>query len=236
MNKSVFLLGLFFLLFIPSLFAQPSVGQKLGKWDSQIYLQDVSGRPMSAKYLGVDGFPYVINKFTFGDIELKNARKFSKVLLKLDIVAQEILFLTPDKEEGVIGSDFVKEVAFSDTTEGVINHYLFRAGLPAIENYKSNQFCLVLTEGKITLLKSMAKNIETRKNELSGEIVKEFALSENFYILQNGIMNRFKRSKENILTLMYDKAPQIEIYLKENKGNFKNQQYLRQIFNYYNNL
>ncbi len=218
------------------LFAQPGLGQKTGKWDNQVYIQDVSGRPMSAKYIGVDGFPYLVKDFKFGSIELKNGRKFSSVPLKLDLVAQEIIFLSPNKEEGVIGSDFVKDVSLIDTTELGVIPYLLRSGFPAIDNYKSNQFCLVIADGKIALLKSMVKSIDTRKNELSGEISKEFALTEDYFTFQNGVMSRFKRDKNDILELFYKQRDKIEIFIKANKGSFKNEQYLASIFNYYNSL
>ncbi|MEI6266186.1 MAG: hypothetical protein WCP74_13895, partial [Sphingobacteriia bacterium] len=204
------------------------------KWDNQIFIKDVNGRPMTAKYIGVDGTPYLFKEFKFGSIELKNGRKFTSVQLKLDLVAQEIIFLSPDKEEGEIGSEFVKEVLLTDTTELGVVSYLLRSGFPAVDNYKSNQFCLVIAEGKIALLKSMVKTIDTRKNELSGEISKEFALTEEFFTFQNGVMTRFKRDKDNILSVMADKRAVIEKYLKENKGNFKNSEYLAKIFTYYN--
>lgn len=223
------------MLHVFQLFAQPGLGQKIGKWDNQIYIQDVNGRPMSAKYIGVDGFPYLLKDFKIGSIELKNGRKFTGVPLKLDLVAQEIIFLSPNKEEGVIGSDFVKEVSLIDTTDAGQNTFIMRSGFPAIDNYKSNQFCQVIADGKIALLKSMVKSIDTRKNELSGEISKEFALTEDFYTFQNGVMSRMKRDKDNILRLMADKIALMEKYLKENKGNFKNEDYLAKIFLYYNN-
>jgi hypothetical protein len=189
---------------------------------------------MTAKYIGVDGFPYLLKDFKFGSIELKNGRKFAAVPLKLDLVAQEIIFLSPNKEEGTISSDFVKEVAINDTTEAGITHYVMRSGFPATDNYKSSQFCIVLADGKITLLKTMVKSIDTRKNELSGEIVREFVSTDDFFTFQNGMMTRFKRDKNEVLELFYKQRDKIEAFIKTNKGSFKNEQYLASIFNYYN--
>jgi hypothetical protein len=218
------------------LLAQNEIGKNFSKWDNQIFIKDVNGRPMTAKYLGVDGFPYLVKDFRFGSIELKNGRKFTSVPLKLDLVAQEIVFLSPNKEEGVIGSDFVNEVTLIDTTETGINAYIMRAGYPVIDNYKPNQFCQVLADGKITLLKSIVKSIDTRKNELSGEISREFATSEAYFTYQNGMMSRFKRDKNEILGLFYKHSDKIEAFIKANKGSFKNDQYLATIFNYGNSL
>ncbi len=216
--------------------AQPGTGQNIGKWDNQIYIKDINGRPVTAQYADVTGFPYVLNSFKFGAIELKNGRKFVSVPLRLNIVSHEINFISPNKEEGFIGSDFVKEVAFADSSLDIVQVYVFRAGLPAIDNHKANEFCQVLADGKIALIKAMVKRIDTRKNDLSGEIYKEFALYEDLFSYQNGEMKRFKKDKEFILNLMQDKRALMEAYFKANKGNLKNQQYLAGIFQYYNSL
>ncbi len=219
-----------------SLIAQSEITNSSGKWDNQLFIKDVNGRPISAKYIDIEGTPYFIKEFRLGTIELKNGRKFIDVPLKLDLVMHEITFLSPNKEEGIIGSDFVKELTLVDTSEGVIKHYLFRAGLPAIDNHKAKEFCLVLSDGKITLVKSMVKKIDTRKNELSGEIIKDFAVSENYFTFQNGEMAKFKRDKESVLQVLFNKRDKVETFIKENKGSFKNEEYLASIFNYYNSL
>jgi hypothetical protein len=216
--------------------AQPSIGQKLGKWDNQIFIQDVNGRPMMAKYLGVDGIPYLVKDFKFGSIELRDGRKFINVPFRLNLVSQEIIFLSPNKEEGVLGGDLITEVAFADTTEAGIYTYILRTGFPEIDNFKSNQFYQIIADGKIALLKSVAKEIDTRKNDLSGEIVKEFSLREEFFIFQNGLMHRFKRDKNEVLALFVIHRDKLEAFIKANKGSFKNEQFLASIFNYYNSL
>ncbi len=218
------------------LIAQNEIGKSFGKWDNQIFIKDVNGRPVAAKYIDVEGTPYFIKDFKFGTIELKNGRKFIDVPLKLDLVMHEITFLSPNKEEGIIGSDFVKGLTLIDTSEIGIKHYLFRAGLPAIDSHKANEFCMIIADGKIALVKSMVKKIDTRKNELSGEIVKDFALSEDYFIFQNGEIARFKRDKESVLQVLYKKRDKVETFIKENKGSFKNEDYLASIFNFYNSL
>lgn len=234
-TKIAVLIVSFFCVNFP-LKAQNEFGKNFGKWDNQIFIKDVNGRPVSAKYIDVEGTPYFSKDFKFGTIELKNGRKFIDVPLKLDLVMHEITFLSPNKEEGIIGSDFVKDLTLTDTTELGIKHYLFRAGLPAIDNHKTNEFCLVIADGKIALVKSMVKKIETRKNELSGEIAKDFALSEDYFIFQNNEMARFKRDKEFVLQVLYKKREKVETFIKENKGSFKNEDYLAAVFNFYNSL
>jgi hypothetical protein len=225
----------FNVLLLNAVLAQTQPVRNIARFDSQLTLTDFNGQPINRNYNGLAGIPFAFDNYQFGEIELKNGRKFSAVKFKIDIVAQEIVFLSPTNEAGGIASDFVKSVSYYDTTDVGIKQYLFKTGLPPIDNYKSNMFCLVLADGKISLLKSMFKSIDTRKNDFTGEILKEFRLYEDFYTFQNGTMTRFKRDKDNILTVMSDKRALMEKYLKENKGNFKNEDYLAKILLYYNN-
>ncbi len=232
--KIVFIFSFNLILLVDG-FSQTQPVRNVAKFDTQLTLTDFNGQPLNRNYNGLVGFPFAFDNYQFGEIELKNGRKFTAVKFKIDIVAQEIVFLSPTNEAGGIASDFVKMVSYFDTTDVGINKYLFKTGLPPIDNYKSNMFCLVLAEGKISLLKSMYKSIDTRKNDFTGEIVKEFRLYEDYYTFQNGVMARFKRDKESILVLMSDKRVAIEKYLKENKGSFKSEVYIAKIFSYYNN-
>lgn len=216
--------------------AQTGVGQKIGKWDSQIYISDVNGRPVSNRYSDVSGYPFVFEHFKAGDIELKNGRKFADVPLKIDIVTHEILFTSSNNEPGVISSDFVQTVSVKDTVASVIQNHVYRTGFPSIDNYKSREFCEVLAEGKITLLKSMRKAVDTRKNDLSGEVYKEFVLYEDLYVYQNGEMKRMKKDRDFLLLLMQDQRAKMEEYLKRDKKNLKNPQILAETIRYYNQL
>lgn len=225
-----------FLLFWSILLFQPVSSQKMGKFDSQIFLVDQNGLPFNRVYRGIEGTPYFINEFKYGTIELKTGRKFINAFFKLDITSHEILFRTPDNEEGIISSQFVDKVLIQDTNLQEINTYRFRTGLPAIDRYKSGQFCQILAEGKISLVKVIQKSIETRKNDFSGEMVKEFALYEDLYAYQNGEMKRLKKDKDFLLMLMHDKRAEMDEYLKQNKKNLKNQQILAETFKYYNQL
>ena len=53
----------------------------------------------------------------------------------------------------------------------------------------------------------MNKSVETRKNELSGEVVKEFLLYEDFYTFQKNEMKRLKKDKESVMQLFANQRP-----------------------------
>ncbi len=215
-------------------FAQTQAVQNIQKFDTQYTLLDPNGMPMNRTYNGIEGFPYLLNDFKYGNIALKNGRKFTEVKFKLNILSHQVHFMSADNQEGLISGDFIKDCSFIDTTLETIQEYVFRSGLPAIDGYKSNEFCQILSDGKIALVKTMNKKIETKKNEFSGEITKEFALSEELYAYQNGEMKKIKKDKTYISELLQDKRALVEEYLKKNKGSIKSQIYLTGLFNYYN--
>jgi hypothetical protein len=235
MKPKLYVLPILFLLANSSI-AQTQAVRNIERFDTQYTLIDPNGMPLNRAYNGIEGFPFVLNEFKYGQIEMKNGRKFTDVKFRLNILSHQVHFMSPEKEEGSISGEFIKNCSFTDSTQETIQRYEFRSDLPAIDEHKSNEFCQILSDGKIVLLKTMNKRIETRKNEFSGEITKEFALYEDLFSYQNGEMKRFKKDKEFILNLMQDKRALMEAYFKANKGNLKNQQYLAGIFQYYNSL
>jgi len=219
-----------------ALFAQTQQMKSIAKFDTQYTLTDANGLPFNRSVLGVEGFPYVFAEFKYGNIQLKNGKVTNKVPLQLDLVSHQIHFLSATKEIGIMNGDFIKQVSISDTNQLVIRDYIFRTGFPAIDKHKENDFFLVLSEGKITLIKSMNKNIETNKNEFSGEILKEFALKEEYYFIINGVIKRLKKEKNFLLNIMSDKSIKINEYINANKGSFKNEEYLIKLFKHYNKI
>lgn len=217
-----------------SLHAQPLTGQKLGKWDNQVYISDVSGRPVRSGYNDVSGSPFFASDFKIGNIVLASGKEFIGVPFRIDIVTHEVNFQSPNKEEGYLGGNVVKEVSYIDSSLPNLPVFIFRTGIPAIDNHKSTEFFQVISDGKLVLLKSNIKKIDTRKNELSGEIFKEFVSYSDYYVLQNGNVIRLKRDKEFIQSLMPDKSKIMTNFLMNYKNTIKNEQDLKAIFDKYN--
>lgn len=214
--------------------AQPLTGQSLGKWDNQIYISDVNGRPVRSGYNDITGTPFFNGEFKIGNIILTSGKQFVSVPIRIDIVTHEINFQSPNKEEGYLGANMVKEVSYVDSTLPNFPVFIFRTGMPPIDNHKGNEFFQVISDGKLLLLKSHSKKVDTRKNELSGEIVKEFVTYNDYYVLQNGNIIRLKRDKAFIQSLMPDKAKIMTDFLMGYKNTIKNEQDLKAIFDKYN--
>lgn len=224
------------MLFNESIYAQSLAGQKLAKWDQQVIISDVQGRPVKSGYADVSGNPFINNDFKIGKIILNNGREFIGIPLRIDIVTHEVNFVSPppSNEQGYLGGAAVMEVAYTDSSTEIPRAYIFRTGIPPVDNHKTTEFYQVISDGKLLLVKSLSKQIETRKNELSGEVSKEFVLTTDYYVVKDGKTIRLKRDKDFIYSLMLDKSKIMTNFLMNYKSTIKNEQDLKAIFDKYN--
>ncbi len=207
-----------------------------GKWANQIFITDVNGRPFENKYADVSGTPFFNAEYKYANIKLKQGRTFVNVKAKIDMVSQEIYFISSNGIEGYIEAGMVKEITYSDTTTEGILFYKFQTGFPPIDMKNGNTFYQILSEGRCFFIKSITKKVSERKNELSGEVAKDFETYENYYLFVKGEMKRLKKDKEFILAELSDKQAQVNQFVLSNKTNFKNNDQLIKLLNYYNAL
>ena len=228
----------FFLIFAGAVHAQNNGVVVNGKWASQVFITDVNGRPFQNRYADISGSPYFLPDYKYANIKLAKGqnRVFVNVKTRIDLAAQETYFISSNGVEAVIEAGMVKEITFADTTENGIIQYKFQTGFPAVDMKTVNHFYMVLAEGKCGFLKSITKKVTERKNELSGEVIKDFETYENFYLFINGEMKRWKKDKEFILGELADKKAQVNEFIQSQKLNPKNSDHVVKIVNYYNAL
>lgn len=207
-----------------------------GKWGSQISITDVNGRPFVNKYSDVNGTPYFNAEYKSAKIKLNQGRIFVDVKMRINLATQETSFISANGVEGYMVAGMVKEITYADTAaEGVIT-YKFQTGFPPIDKQNENNFYQVLSEGRCSFVKSIVKTVIERKNELSGEIAKDFETTENYYLFSGGKMKRIKKSKEFFLSELTDKQAEITLFIQSNQLSFKNTDHLIKLLNYYNSL
>ena len=231
---------LWLLVFLMSLVqlsnAQANNINTTGKFGSQIFLSYVYGRAFENKYGDINGSAYFIPDYKFSTIILSDGRKYYNIKAKLNLVEHEVVFKSSSGEEGFIGKGMVSTISIVDSTKQGIKNYTFQSGFPKIDNQANFNFYQVYITGKATLLKSINKSIEERLNELSGEKSKEFMVRENVYIYIGGAMKRIKKEKEFFMNILADQAASVNQYLTTNKINFKNEDQIIKLIEFYNSL
>jgi hypothetical protein len=202
------------------------------RFANQVTIRDVYGQPFKNNYADIKGSPFFIDDWLYSSVKLVNDVRCDRIQARLDLVRQELHFTSIDKEDWVFYAQFLKEVEFSDSSSG--KNYKFITGLPSIDNQNENNFYLVLSEGQVSLLKSIRKTISVNKDDISGEVEKKFDVYEDYYIFSGKEIKRLKREKEFILKALADKKDSIESYLKKNPANFKNVNDIIKLFQFYN--
>ena len=236
MRKYILIIVAFQFIAIGRLQAQANSVSTTGKWGQQIFLSDVNGRAFENKYADINGSAYLFPDFKFATIELADGRKYANVKARLNLVEHEVNFIASNGEEGYIGKGMVKSFLINDTTRQGIKTYSFQTGFPKTDNQTVIHFYQILASGKIALVKSINKNIEERLNELSGEKSKEFAVRENLYLLIGGELKRVKKEASFFLSAMEDKKELVSQFISSNKLNFKTEDQLLRVVEYYNSL
>jgi hypothetical protein len=94
----------------------------------------------------------------------------------------------------------------------------------------------VISEGRCWLLHSMKKVISQRKDDLSGEISKEYRTYEDYYVYNGTTMQRVKKDKDFLLTVLADKKDKVESFINDNHLKFKSIDDFRRVIDYYNTL
>lgn len=235
MKKQIFTLASIFFIAL-NMQAQSNTFNTTGKWGSQIFLSDVNGRAFENKYADVNGSAYFLPNFKYAAISLTDGRKYNNVKARLNLLEHEVNFIASNGEEGYIGKGMVNSITILDTTKQGTNNYTFQSGFPKIDNQTIINFYQVLAAGKCSLLKSINKNIEDRTNEMSGEKSKEFIVRENLYVFIKGEMKRVKKDKEFFTGLFADQLAAVNGYINSNKINYKSEEGLLKLVNFYNSL
>ena len=233
--RSFFLFCSLVYLNLPT-FSQGKLGADRISWDDQFIIVDKNGGSFHSYYEGVEGNPFFNENFRSSTIKLVSGLEFNNVMARLDLYKQIIqIRLNGDTVKMVLPGNII-EIVFYDTVQSLTNEYKFQTGYPEIDNLNRNNFYQVLSDGKITLLRSSIKKINKFKNEMSGETSSQFDIYEDHYLYVKYEMKRVKKDKEYLLNLLPDKRKELEIYITAQKMNFRSMDSIKKLIDYYNSL
>ncbi len=201
-------------------------------------IADMNGKSLrNEKYdPAIEGTAFINPDWADADVLTTAGQLVKKVKVKLNIESNELYYLDTANTTWIALDGSIKKIFYTDlfSKENIL--YFFQNGYPAIDNKNENYFYQVLCSGKISLLKKYYKNIETFKNEMSGELRKEFVEYSRYYIFSPEGIEPLQYSKEHLWKLMNDKEEATKQYLDANKINFKKIPDLVRLFSFYNGL
>ena len=193
------------------------------------FLQDIQGRVITEQsYTDVIGSPFLNDAFVNGNVVLTNGVKFKSVLLKYSSYNDELFFKNP-KDESLL-SFVVPVKSFELLGQTYVN------GFPRIDNFTENSFYELIANSSVKLLVKNYKTILENKPYNSASVEKKFEDNKIYYVFKAGKMKRFKPSKKDFMETFADKSSEIDIFLKKEKVDFKNNADLVKVFEYYSSL
>ena len=193
------------------------------------FLQDIQGRVITTQtYTDVIGSPFLNDAFVNGNVVLTNGVKFQSVPVKYSSYNDELFFKNP-KDESLL-SFVVPVKSFELLGQTYVN------GFPAIDNFTENSFYELIANSSVKLLEKNYKTILENKPYNSASVEKKFEDNIIYYVFKAGKMKRFKPSKKDFMETFADKSSEIDVFLKKEKVDFKNNADLVKVFEYYSSL
>jgi len=203
-----------------------------------INLEDFNGRSLLKKYdPDITGSPFINADWIPAKITLAKGKEIGSLLVKLNIESNQVYFLDSTGKEMIAIDGLIKKIDFINYYSKDSIRYIFKSGYPNIDKQNENYIYQVFTEGKIELLAKKFKYIRTVKNELSGEIIKDFVDgSITLYVYSFDNMQLFQPKIDFVLSLLIDKHEEVNTFINANKINLRKTSDLIKLFSYYNKL
>ena len=226
-------------IFFVLLLAQSTLfGQKVNVEDNRSLdnrtLLTAGGVPLSStKYFKIaGGTPYFSDTWMKGTIVTPQKMEFKNLRLKIDLLENIIVFLTPDNEER-INTENVDKIILEDT----VNHkgYLFVHSSTVDHTSTSKTWYQVLALGPVNLYKENAKNIYEAKPYGSSVTEQTIRDMNRYYVFTNHQFARIKVPAD-LVSLLSNHKKEVEEYIKSNKLKGKKEEDFQSVVNYYNSL
>ena len=207
-------------------------------YGTMIEMKDVNGRPLIHKKYDIDikGTPFIWEDWYDTDIKLTNGNEYHNAKIKLNIENNEINYLDSLNRNIILKKGIIKELRFNQKMLSASSTIIFRNGYPSVHKQDTSHFYQVLADGKISFLKSIKKKISVLKNDLTGEVEKEFTEYIEYYVYFNNEIKLLKKNQQFFLDMMNDKTKAIEKFIDTDNTNFKNIESIKKLVAYYNNL
>lgn len=196
---------------------------------------DQNGHSLLKSYApDVAGSPFLDPEWAMANITLSTGKTVGPIPVRLNIADNGLYFRDSSGTELVAVPNVVKKADCINAYWKDSVHFVFKNGYPRIDEQNENFYYQVLSEGKLELLLKAYKYVRVEKNDLSGEVSKEFVEGSKLYVYTNNSMQPLQANKNFVLLLMKDKEPSANSFIETNKVNLKKTSDLVKLFSYYN--
>lgn len=167
-----------------------------------------------------------------GSAELDNQQTFKDLALKYNIYTDEVYYKNTINGTAM---DFITPVVKFDLDKNG-EREIYVNGFPNINNFDKKTYYQVLLDGKTKLLFKRYKTLVESKDFNSATSTKTFSEDSGYYFFKGGTIKRIRPSRKEFLEILKDKEEQIKDYQKKEIIDYKKNQDLIKLVEYYNSL
>jgi len=171
--------------------------------------------------------PYFNSEFVQSKVTASNHKGITLEALRYNMLNQQVEYLNKDIVYEV--QDSLSSFTVTDSTG---KSHLFEK----MSVNGASGFFEVLLSGKLGLLKHYSAAQRSAEDWYTKKKVLSVVRTTDYYVLKDGKTERFTPSKKTVLEIMSDKAKDVKSYLNNNAPDFKNDESLKELFEYYNSL
>lgn len=159
-----------------------------------------------------------------------------KGLLKYDFQQNLVQYVVNNRKAEIFHA---RKVLYFEVFDETVHKYRKFFALPYSNesNYKAPILFELLEEGKMTLLCRELLEYKTYNNAFYGGSYTRLVQNYDYYLLkEDGTLEEFRGSKNDLLDLMGNKGKSVEKYIKANRLDFDDKYDVARIVAYYNSL
>jgi len=229
--KKIILISLLFIS--ATCFAQSNSTANVTYSGGGINISNMSSKPKETK-----GSVYFNENWRMGKITLNSGEVIETYPIKYDLKTQR-LEIKNDIDIKILDIELVKKLEWLNEfsqKEIYVNCSEFKDLLTEKE---AQGFYEVIAKGKITLLKKTNLILQpSNYNEALNVGCKEdtYIKEDKYYVKSDNKIEKINPKRKSVLKLFVDKAEQVDLFAKENNLEFKDENQLGKIFEYYNSL
>ncbi len=188
---------------------------------SMLIVTDGNGKTVN---MGLDmenyGSPFFDTEFNYADIQLENGQQYQNILVKINLLSNEVIFKSDDgKELAILPS--IKSVILKKSGGNI----LFEYGFPAFEKQNKKTIYQILTKGETSVLKYFFVQVTEAKPYSSATMLRTIEKFPKLFVYNKNIgLQRAPKSDEDVTAVFKTDAAQINKIIADKKLKIKKEE------------
>lgn len=186
----------------------------------------------------IKGSPFYNELFSPSLIVLKNGIIYNGVETRINLVTNDIYFLTKDSTQLVAGKGVIKKVIFYQYKNSKPDSIIFSSGYPAVNQYDENTFYEELVSGEAAFLKFTTKVLNNDQSLTASPLDRRYTDITDYYVSfrKKGTIEKWRKGKDFIIGFLSDKSGAIQKFIDNNNLKCKSPEDVKRVVEYYNHL